>query len=160
MRPPGVDLRRIHHSSLCVACRRPGSARASSRTPARRHRQDLLANMARFRRGLPDDGRRRAGRRSRRLRLVSIGPLLRPSQSFSQLPCSNVTSTITSLRAETSVSPQSCGIVCSEQCSDDEKRAQSINDGLKSRPALKPQGAMCPHYAEQIDLDTSRNNRK
>ena len=39
----------------------------------------LLANMARFLRCLPDYRRLRSGRRSRRLRMVFVRPLLRPS---------------------------------------------------------------------------------
>src|SRR5258708_2662294 len=57
--------------------------------------------------------------------------------SILRLPCSNITSTITSLRAETTLSPRSCGIVCSERCSDDAKRAQSTSAGLKLRPDFK-----------------------
>src|SRR5258706_695474 len=75
----GVDRGRIPHASLCVACHFPGRTQASPRTTARRCRQGLLANIAPVLRCLPDYGTRRSGRRSRRLRMVFVRPLLRPS---------------------------------------------------------------------------------
>ena len=59
----------------------PRCGTASSRTPKRRYRQDLLANMAGLRRLLLDDRSRRSGRSSRRLCMVFIRPLLLPSPS-------------------------------------------------------------------------------
>ena len=56
LRHRGMDLGRIPYASLSVACHCPDTTRDSSRSPASRDRQDLLANMARLRCRLPDGG--------------------------------------------------------------------------------------------------------
>lgn len=77
VRSTGMDFDRVRHPSLCVACDRDRTARDASCTAARRHRPNLLlAFMVGVRLSLPDGGRRRSIRRSRRLRLVSLCPLL------------------------------------------------------------------------------------
>jgi hypothetical protein len=86
LRPRGMDVGRLYHASPCVTCYRPSPARDSP--PARRYRQDLLANMARLRRCLLDNGRHRSGRRASLttgICLSAIAPIIIGQSS--ELPC-------------------------------------------------------------------------